>query len=156
MKISKDGIKLIKDFEGCKLYAYRCPAGVWTIGYGNTSHAKAGMSITMQQAEKFLREDLAPIEAELTKLNMLLQQRQFDALCSWIFNLGMGNFKNSTMRKKILAKATDIEVADQIIRWTKAGGKVLTGLQKRRIAEANMYVGYNLYYLQNGVIKKKK
>lgn len=156
MKISKAGIELIKSSEGCRLRAYRCPAGVWTIGYGNTSHAKAGMSITMQKAEEFLREDLAPIEAELTKLNMLLQQRQFDALCSWIFNLGMGNFKNSTMRKKILAKATDVEVADQIIRWTKAGGKVLTGLQKRRIAEANMYVGYNLYYLQNGVIKKKK
>lgn len=156
MKISKDGIKLIKDFEGCKLYAYRCPAGVATIGYGHTKGVRMGQAITMQKAEEFLREDLAPIEAELTKLNMLLQQRQFDALCSWIFNLGMGNFKNSTMRKKILAKATDVEVADQIIRWTKAGGKVLTGLQKRRIAEANMYVGYNLYYLQNGVIKKKK
>jgi lysozyme len=153
MKISRKGTELIKRFEGCQLTAYKCPAGVWTIGYGHTRNVKMGMKITQQEAEKFLLDDVAPCENILSKFT--LKQNQFDALVSWIFNLGVGNFNSSTLKLKLLAKASDIEVADQIIRWTKANGKVLLGLQKRRVAEANMYVGQELYYMSNGEIKRK-
>ena len=153
MKISQKGIDLIKRFEGCELTAYKCPAGVPTIGYGHTKGVKMGMKITQAEAEKFLLSDIAPLEVFLSKYN--LKQNEFDALVSWCFNLGVGNFNSSTLKLKILAKAAPVDCADQIIRWTKAGGKVLLGLQKRRVAEANMFVGTDLYYLSNGQILRK-
>ena len=155
MTTSDKGFKLIKEFEGCKLYAYRCPAGVLTIGYGHTKGVKAGMAITQDLANKYLQEDVKFAENALNKMNIKFSQNEFDALVSWIFNLGEGNFNSSTLKKKILAKAPAYEIADQIVKWTKAGGKVQTGLQKRRIAEANMYIGHNMYYLDKGEIKKK-
>lgn len=156
MKISQKGIDLIKKFEGCKLQAYLCPAGVWTIGWGNTSHAKAGMSITQQQAETFLKDDIKPIETLLNGMGINYTQNQFDALVSWIFNLGQGNFKSSTMYKYIVARKTDLEITDQMIKWVNAGGKPLLGLKKRRAEEANMFLGKDVYYVDSlGNIKKK-
>lgn len=156
MKISQKGIDLIKKFEGCRLKAYKDSVGVWTIGRGNTSHAKAGMTITQQQAETFLKEDIVPVERVLNGMGVNFTQNQFDALCSWIFNLGTANFNSSTMRKYIIAKKGDVEITDQLIKWHNAGGKPLTGLKRRRVAEANMFLGRELYVMKaNGEIIKK-
>lgn len=154
MKISEKGVALIKKFEGCKLYAYRDSVGIWTIGYGNTSHAKAGLAITQAQADKFLQEDVTPIEKALNAMNINFTQGQFDSLVSWCFNLGLGNFNSSTMKKRIVAKAGDTEITDEMIRWTRAGGKVLTGLVRRRAEEANMFLGRTVYYVNGLTIKK--
>lgn len=156
MKISQKGIDLIKKFEGCKLQAYLCPAGVWTIGVGHTKGVKKGMVITQQQAEMFLKDDITPIEGALNYLGINFTQGQFDALCSWIFNIGMGSFNTSTMRKYIIAKKSDLEITDQMVKWVNAGGKPLLGLKKRRAEEANMFLGKDVYYVDSlGNIKKK-
>lgn len=155
MKISNSGLSLIKRYEGCRLKAYKDSVGVWTIGWGNTSHAKAGVAITQQQAETFLKEDIVPVECVLNGIGVNFTQNQFDALCSWIFNLGTGNFDSSTMKKYIMAKRNDVEIADQMIKWHNAGGKPLLGLKRRRVAEANMFVGRELYVVDNtGIIRK--
>lgn len=156
MKISQKGIDLIKKYEGCKLYAYRDSVGVATIGYGHTRNVMMGMAITQAQAEAFLREDIAPIEKSLNIMNTNFTQNAFDALCSWIFNLGIGSFNSSTLKKYIVARKSDIEITDQIVRWYNAGGKPLLGLKKRRVEEANMWLGKERYYLdsRNNIQKK--
>lgn len=156
MTISQRGIDNIKQFEGCKLFAYRDSVGVPTIGYGHTKNVRMGMSITAKQAEEFLRDDIKPVERLLNLMRINYTQGQFDALVSWVFNLGEGNFKNSTMYKKIVSGASDIEIAEQMVRWYNAGGKPLLGLKKRRVAEANMFLGRDAYYVDNsGYIKKR-
>lgn len=156
MKVSQKGIKLIKDFEGCKLAAYKDSVGVPTIGVGHIKGVKMGMKITQAQADKFLVEDLAVVEKCLNSLSVMLKQNQFDSLVSWIFNLGVGNFNSSTMKKYIVAKCSDIDVTDQMVKWCNAGGRPLLGLKKRRVAEANMYLGYTKYIVDaSGNIKKK-
>lgn len=156
MQVSQKGIDLIKKFEGCKLFAYRDSVGVPTIGYGNTSHAKMGMAITQKQAEDFFKEDLACVEKAINALNINLTQNAFDALCSWCFNLGLGNFNSSTMKKYIVARKDDIAITDQMIKWHNAGGKPLLGLKKRRTKEANLFLGRELYYIDSmGNINKK-
>ena len=156
MKISQKGIDLIKKFEGCKLYAYRDSVGVATIGYGHIKGVKMGMSITQQQAETFLKDDIKPIETFLNGMGINYTQGQFDALTSWIFNLGQGNFKSSTMYKYIVARKSDLEITDQMVKWHNAGGKPLIGLKKRRCEEANMFLGKDVYYVDSmGNIKKK-
>ena len=156
MKISQKGIDLIKKFEGCKLQAYLCPAGVWTIGVGHTKGVKKGMVITQQQAETFLKEDIVPVERVLNGMGINYTQNQFDALTSWIFNLGQGNFKSSTMYKYIVARKSDLEITDQMVKWHNAGGRPLLGLKKRRVEEANMFLGRAIYYVDSfGNIKKK-
>jgi lysozyme len=156
MKISQKGIDLIKKFEGCKLYAYRDSVGVATIGYGHIKGVKMGMSITQQQAETFLKDDIKPVETFLNGMGINYTQGQFDALTSWIFNLGQGNFKSSTMYKYIVARKSDLEITDQMVKWHNAGGKPLLGLKKRRCEEANMFLGKDVYYVDSmGNIKKK-
>ena len=155
MNISQKGLDLIKKYEGCKLYAYRCPAGVLTIGYGHTKGVKAGQAITQAQAEQFLREDIRPLETLLNDMRLNFKQNQFDALISWIFNLGAANFKSSTMYKKIIAHADDLDITDQMVKWYNAAGKPLLGLKKRRVEEANMFLGKDVYYVDNkGEIKR--
>lgn len=156
MTTSRLGQRLIKDFEGLRLGAYKCPAGVWTIGFGHTKGVKPGMVITEAQACDYLVDDIGPIERQLNKLGINFRQEQFDALVSWIFNLGWGNFSNSTLKKKILADASDQDIAAEFIKWVNAAGKPLPGLKKRRVAEANMFVGYELYYLDDKNNIKKK
>ena len=156
MNISQKGIDLIKKFEGCKLYSYRDSVGVATIGYGHTKNVKIGMSITQAQADLFLKEDILLFEKSINALSINFTQGEFDALCSWCFNLGVGNFKSSTMYKYIIARKSDLEITDQMVKWHNAGGKPLLGLKKRRCAEANMFLGRELYYVDsNGIIKKK-
>lgn len=155
MTTSQKGIDLIKEFEGCVLKAYKCPAGVWTIGYGTTQGVKPNMVITQAQAETFLKRDIKPVERFLNSMGINYTQGQFDALTSWIYNLGIGAFKSSTMYKYIVARRKDVEIADQMVRWVNSGGKPLLGLKRRRVAEANMFLGRELYYVDYiGNIKK--
>ena len=158
MTISQKGIDAIKKFEGCKLFAYRDSVGVPTIGYGHTKGVKMGMSVTQKQADDFLLEDIKPCEKVLNAMCINFKQNQFDALVSWIFNLGEGKFSGSTMRKKIISRATDIEITDQMVRWYNAGGKPSVGLKKRRIAEANLFLGCDVYRLDsnNNIVKNNR
>lgn len=156
MTTSRLGLRLIKDFEGLRLGAYLCPAGVPTIGYGHTKGVKMGQVITHEQADDYLIEDIAPLERHLNKLGINFRQEQFDALVSWLFNLGVGNFMKSNLLKRIQADASDEAIAAEFIKWIYAGKTPLAGLKKRRVAEANMFVGYELYYFdKNNNIKKK-
>ena len=141
MKISQYGIDLIKHFEGCELKAYKCPAGVWTIGYGNTKGVQEGDEWSEDHADHMLLVELEEYENYVnTSVDVPLGQNQFDALVSWTYNLGGGNLKASTMLK-VLNSGDYEEVPNQIKRWNKAGGKVLEGLVRRRQAEADMFVG---------------
>ena len=149
MTTSSKGLQLIKDFEGLRLFAYRCPAGVPTIGYGHTKGVRMGQTITEKQAEDFLKEDLKPVEKYLNDMGINFLQEQFDALASWIFNLGAGKFQHSTLFYKISADAPDAEIAEQILKWVNANGKPLPGLKRRRVAEANMFLGTEAYRLDN-------
>lgn len=154
MKTSNQGKNLIKEAEGLRLEAYRCPAGVPTIGWGHTKGVKMGQRITLAMAEDLLVEDLGPIERLLNGLKINFRQEQFDALVSWIFNLGAGNFKSSTMYKRILENAADEDITDQLVKWTYSGKQHLPGLMKRRVAEANLFIGYERYKVNNGKIIK--
>jgi lysozyme len=154
MKTSNKGKNLIKEAEGLRLDAYRCPAGVSTIGWGHTKGVKMGQHITLAEAEDLLVEDIAPIERLLNGMKINFRQEQFDALVSWIFNLGGGNFKGSTMYKRILEDARDEEITDQMVKWINASGRPLPGLMKRRVAEANLFIGYDRYKVNNNKIIK--
>ena len=133
---------LCKHFEGLKLKAYKCPAGVWTIGYGHTKTAKPGMQITVEQAEALLQQDLA--EAMLAVLRLcpkaVAKPKLLAALIDFTFNLGSGNLAASTLRRKINAEELD-EVPEQLRRWVRVGGKILRGLVLRREAEIALFTG---------------
>lgn len=155
MTTSQKGIDLIKEFEGCVLKAYKCPAGVWTIGYGTTQGVNPNMVITQAQAETFLKRDIKPVERFLNSMGINYTQGQFDALTSWIYNLGIGAFKSSTMYRYIVARRKDVEITDQMVRWVNSGGEPLLGLKRRRVAEANMFLEKKLYFVDcSGNIRK--
>lgn len=146
MQTSETGLKLIAQFEGCELVAYKCPAGVLTIGYGHTGKdVKPGMTITEDKAFELLGQDIVKTE---TVVNRLLSsqinvgnitQGMFDALVSFAYNCGTGNLQKSTLLKKVLANPQDSSIANELAKWNKAGGKVLSGLVKRRKAETELY-----------------
>jgi lysozyme len=141
MKISPKGLAVIKQFEGLRLTAYKCPAGVLTIGYGSTgAHVKPGMIITEQEAERLLLGDISRFEVGVQEvIKKTLTQGQFDALVSFSFNVGLGALRESTLAAKL--KAGDVVgAANEFARWNKAGGKVLPGLVKRREAERALFV----------------
>ena len=141
MNISAEGKALIKKFEGCKLEAYRCAAGVWTIGYGTIKNVERGQTITQQEADEMFNHEMKEYETYVnTAVTVPLSQNQFDALVSWVFNLGNGNLQASTMLK-VINSGDHAGVPAQIKRWNKAGGKVLDGLIRRREAEALLYQG---------------
>lgn len=139
MKTSQNGINLIKQFEGCRLTAYKCPAGRWTIGYGHTSGVKAGQKITRKQAEQFLKSDLKQFEKGVEKVvKVSLNQNQFDALISFSYNCGLGALQNSTLLKKLNKK--DYKGASaEFPRWNKVNGRILEGLKRRRKAERALF-----------------
>ncbi len=139
MNTSQNGIDLIKHFEGCELKAYKCPAGVWTIGYGHIKGVQEGDVITEQQAHEMLVEELDEYENYInTLVTVPLNQNQYDALVSWVYNLGSSNLNSSTLLR-VLNTGNYAEVPEQIMRWNKAGGKVLEGLTRRRQAEADLF-----------------
>lgn len=139
MKASVDAYELIKQFEGLRLEAYLCPAGIWTIGYGHTSGVSPNSFITIQEADEYLHRDVAAIEMQLNNLNLSLRQCQWDAIVSFVFNVGIGNFKASTLLAKIRINPDDNSITDEFLRWVYANGKVMRGLQKRRLTEMKLY-----------------
>lgn len=145
MKSSVNLVKLVETFEGLKLTAYLCPANVWTIGLGSTFYpngqkVKQGDVLTKEQAYQLFKDTLGKYESAVTRnVTSALNQNQFDALVDFCYNLGDGNFKASTLLKKINANPTDPSIRAEFLRWNKAGGTVLNGLTKRRTAEADLY-----------------
>lgn len=141
MKTSKTGINLIKQFEGTVLKVYKDAVGKDTIGVGHL--IKSGESfttLTQQQAEDLLAKDLIQFEVGVTKaVKVPLKQNQFDALVSFSFNLGIGNLNSSTLLKKL--NVGDYQGASsEFERWNKAGGVVLKGLTRRRLAEKELFL----------------
>lgn len=141
MKTSTKGINLIKKFEGCRLEAYKCPAGVWTIGYGHTGKVNGkticnGIKITSAKATALLKSDLAVFEKAVTSCGYLTfkpNQNQFDALVSFAFNCGIGSL--NTLVKGRSAKV----VSEKMLLYHNANGKALTGLINRRKAEKALF-----------------
>lgn len=135
MKISKNGLNLIKKYEGCRLTAYKCPAGVWTIGWGHTKNVTPGMRITQAQADAMLVQDMAKYEAKVDKyMNVYnFNQNQYDAMVSFAYNVGSID--------KLTAKGTRSiqKISDCITLYNKGGGKVLPGLVKRRADEKALF-----------------
>ncbi len=139
MTASPYSLLLIRQFEGLRLTAYRCPSGIWTIGYGHTSNVHKGDTITQSQADKYLRQDIEPIEAYLNNQQLNINQNQFDALTSLIFNIGISAFSSSTLLKLIRQNPNDPAITAQFLRWVHSDGKVLPGLQRRRTGESKLY-----------------
>jgi len=141
LKTSKEGISLIKSFEGCELESYRCSANVPTIGYGHTANVSDGDTCTLEEAETMLSEDLEEFENYVKKyVESDLEQNEFDALVAWTYNLGPANLKESTMLQELNAGNFE-EVPRQMKRWNRAGGEVLDGLIRRREAESLLFKG---------------
>ncbi len=141
MKVSRECLKKIKEFEGFSAGAYKCPAGVWTIGYGHTKGVKSGKVVTEKQAEILLEGDLLPREKFVEGLGLDLVQCRFDALVDFAFNLGTEALRKSTLLQKICTGASKNDIKHEFMRWVHAGGKVLPGLQKRRMWEAQRFFG---------------
>jgi lysozyme len=145
MQITKQGIKLLHDFEGLRLSAYLCPAGVATIGYGNTFYedgkpVKMGDKISKERAEQLFDNVVAKFGARvLPLLRVPLKPNQFSALVSFAYNCGIGNLQKSTLLKKVNLNPNDPTIKAEFLKWNKAGGKVLAGLTRRREAEATLY-----------------
>lgn len=138
MKISNNCVSLVKQFEGFEAKAYKCPAGVWTIGYGHTLNVRPNDVITEAQASTLLEEELQEYAAKVAKIVPSANQNQFDALVSFAYNLGVNALGTSTLLKKHLAG--DYKGAQaEFLRWNKANGRVLTGLTKRRQQESTLY-----------------
>lgn len=137
--INEAGLALIKEFEGCRLEAYQCPAGMWTIGYGHTRGVAYGQSITQAQAEELLLQDVAQAANAVRNLvKVELNDDQLAALTSFVFNLGAKNLADSTLLRRL--NEGDYEcVPEQLERWVYAGGKKLPGLVRRRQAEAALF-----------------
>tara|TARA_Y100000034_G_scaffold87941_1_gene105488 strand:+ start:730 stop:1359 length:630 start_codon:yes stop_codon:yes gene_type:complete len=138
--VSQEGLDLIKKYEGFREDAYKCPAGVWTIGYGSTKGVEKGDIITEARADirlnKYIDENVETVIDRYVKVP--LNQNQYDALGSFIYNLGETNFKDSTLLKKLNGKNYE-GAANEFKRWNKASGKVLRGLVKRRAEEADLF-----------------
>lgn len=137
MDISKNGIELIKKFEGCMLTAYKCPAGVWTIGYGHTQGVHEGQKITQETADKYLHDDIRKYVEHVNAYNDIFKyrftQNQFDALVSFAFNVGsIRQLTARGTRKKQV-------IAEKMLLYTKAGGRELPGLVKRRQKEHALF-----------------
>ena len=141
MKSSELLLNKIIDFEGCKLQAYKCPAGVWTIGVGHTKGVKQGQKITEAQAISLLKGDLLPCENYVNNLGVCKTQGQFDALVDFCFNLGTGALGRSTLLKFIRQGKAEQYIRGEFAKWVKSGGKTLAGLVKRRAWEADRYFG---------------
>lgn len=139
MKISQNGINLIKKYEGCRLTAYKCPAGVWTIGYGHTLGVKSHDVITQEQAEDFLRQDLEKYEHTVMMCDDVYHwtQNEFDALVSFAYNVG--NIIGVTAHYK----RSKEQIANAIYLYNKANGRTLPGLVKRRCEEHDLFISNN-------------
>jgi lysozyme len=143
MQVSENGVNLVKHFEGFQATAYLCPANVPTIGYGHTkgvTRADVGVKfVTEDTAVQMLADDLAEFAQQVeAAVTVPLEQHQFDALCSFTYNLGAQTLRSSTLLSRLNAGAYEA-VPDQLLRWTHGGGQVLQGLVRRRTAEAKLW-----------------
>lgn len=137
--------QLVAEFEGCKLEAYKCPAGIWTIGFGNTTYengikVKQGDKVTQERADQLLELILIKFSqqvGELVKSN--INQNQKDALTDFAYNCGTGSLRTSTLLKKVNANPSDESIRTEFLKWNKVNKKVLNGLTRRRQAEAELY-----------------
>lgn len=134
MKTTKSTLDKIAEFEGIRLKAYKCPAGVWTIGVGHTGGVTEGMTITRDQAMAFFEEDIQKFEKAVDALGRPWTQNQYDALVSFAYNCGAGNLK------KLVGNRDNQQIADAMLLYTKGGGKVLPGLVRRRKWEHDLFL----------------
>lgn len=142
VKISERGLDLIKEHEGLRLSAYPDPASggdPWTIGYGSTRGVKRGMTITKDQADQRLRQDVQDAESAVSRLIPIRTQGQHDALVSFVFNLGANSLKESTLRR-LHNEGNYVAAANEFARWKFAAGKVMPGLVRRRADEKALYL----------------
>ena len=140
MRCNEAGLSLIREFEGLRLTAYRCPAGVWTIGYGHTQGVKDGDTTTEEAAERLMLQDVGEVERRLPRLvTVPLNTNQFSALCAFLFNVGCDKFRGTTSQA-ILNRGHYLEFADRLLIWNKANGKELSGLTRRRKAERDLFL----------------
>lgn len=144
LKTSTFGKNIIKEFEGFRAIAYLCPAGVWTVGYGSTringKPVGKGTKITTEEADVFLEQDLKSFEDGVSQnVSIELTQNQFDALVCFVYNVGLGNFKKSTLLKKLNAGKLEA-AAEEFLKWDKSKGKSLPGLTRRRKAERALFL----------------
>ena len=140
MNPSSKALSLIRQFEGLRLSAYICPAGVPTIGYGTTKGVKMGDTITEEEAERLLEKDVSPFAKTISSLvKVQLNQNQFDALVCFVYNIGPHALASSTMLKLINQGLFD-DAANQFVRWNKANGEALAGLTRRRMAERDLFL----------------
>ena len=146
MKTGQAGIKLIKQFEGCQLTAYKCPAGVWTIGYGHTQGVQPGQTITQAQAEQMLTSDLGKYESNVNKYQDKYKwsQNEFDALVSFAYNIG------GIDQLTAGGTRTRQQIADKMLLYNKANGKALAGLTRRRQAERELFMTTSCRTLRKG------
>lgn len=143
---SRDCLELIKHFEGLKLKAYKCPANVWTIGWGHTQGAHPGQIISLQEAEALLLRDLAPMADYLCQWRPAnATQNQFDAMLSFLFNLGITQF-NQSSAASAWRRSKFEEVPNLMMRWIRGGGKILPGLVRRRKVEGHLFVSGTLEF----------
>ena len=137
----------IQQFEGLKLKAYKDSVGIWTVGFGNIFNLdtgnpiKEGDEISLETAERWLKIEVDNLQAKMRKvITVPLNDNQWTALTSLAYNIGFGAFKRSTLLRLLNAGASKEEVAKQILRWNKAGGKEIKGLTNRRQAESNLFL----------------
>lgn len=141
MTLSGIGFSLIEHLEGVNLKAYVSPAGVWTIGYGHTTDVLAGNEITEEEAKRLLRIDVSEAESVVNGYVMApISQCQFDALSSFVFNVGSSNFRKSTLLKRLNYREYSL-AAEEFLRWIHLNGKIHPGLVLRRLAEKKMFLG---------------
>ncbi len=148
MKVSDKLIKLLRHHEGVRNKPYQCPAGLWTVGVGHligdgkTLPASWNKTFTNEEIDAILKRDLNRFELGVHKMlpNVLLRQHEFDSIVSFCFNLGLGCFQRSTIRQALLRG--DKEAAmESLVKYCKAGGKILKGLQNRRLDERKLFLG---------------
>ncbi len=148
MKVSNKLIKMLKHHEGVRSKPYRCPAGLWTVGVGHLIGDGKSLpeswnrTFTQEEIDGILKRDLNRFERGILKMlpNVRLRQCEFDCLVSFAFNLGLGTFQRSTLRQALLRG--DKETAmESLVKYCRAGGKVLKGLQNRRLDERRLFLG---------------
>jgi len=145
MNINEEGLQIIKDFEGFSSSVYLCPANRWTIGYGSTWDknrkpvTKDHPDVSEKQAEKLLMQEVHHSEYAIDKLlSCELTENMYSAICSFVYNVGSGNFQRSTMRMK-LNRGDYYGASAEFPKWRKAGGRILKGLVKRRAVERELF-----------------
>ena len=161
MKASENCLNFIKQWEGLRLRAYKAlpTEKNYTIGYGHYSaYTKKNQVISLLEADKLLREDVTLIEHKMDDFEVQLSQNQYDAIISLIYNIGWYTFRSGMIYHTMAKLGRDkepIDCARRIVLYVRASGKIVLMLQKRRVAEANMFLGEEKFYIEDGVIKER-